>query len=197
MAMSEVLQASSAIPYYRPQDFQSHHHHRSDRQEFQGLEAFRRNLKGFPEPDYRRQDKDTPADSLIPLAKNANMRSALPTRPMASKSGDTESNLSRTRIRSPPPDEVDGSYRSSVAGSPKAFHGKHDSGSNDRYRSSKSPADIPQQPLSPASVAAETAYGMGSGVVMSAPLSAKQQDLDGQSDSGPGVVQGLSGQICR
>ncbi|KAL1890355.1 GATA type transcriptional activator of nitrogen-regulated proteins [Sporothrix stenoceras] len=111
------------------------------------------------------------------------MRSALPSRPMTNSSSsktDPDGNSSRTRIRSPPPEEggATTSNRSSVARSP-----------NNRQRNSRSPMAL-SQPLSPASVAAETATAQQSA------MAGSQPDTDAQSDAGSSVVQGLSGQVC-
>ncbi|ERS96751.1 hypothetical protein HMPREF1624_06960 [Sporothrix schenckii ATCC 58251] len=107
------------------------------------------------------------------------MRSALPARPMATTTkAVVDGNSSKTRIRSPPPEESGAhSNRSSMARSP-----------NNGRRNSGSPADL-SQPLSPTSVTAETASTHGT-------TTGSQADVDVQSDVGSSVVQGLSGQVC-
>lgn len=190
MALGEVLKTHSVAPFHKSQDFQRYHPHhqhhdsREQHSELQGLEAFRQGLKGFQQKSDRdHYEATTAASDFTPKTK---MRSALPSRPMAASSkNDADGNSSRTRIRSPPPEEGGAnSNRSSVARSPKAFHDN-----NNRQRNSRSPAAL-SQPLSPASVAAETASTHG------APAGS-QQDADAQSDAGSSVVQGLSGQVCR
>lgn len=194
MALGEVLKTSSVAPFHKPQDFQSCHHphdNREQHQEFQELEAFRQGLKGFQRSDRRQDTTATTSPSFSPPPP-AKMRSALPSRPMATSKNDADGNSSRVRIRSPPPEESGGSNRSSVARSPKLSHD-----SNSRHRSSRSPSTLSQQPLSPASVVAEStsSNGAASGGFVSA--SAAQQDTDAQSDVASSVVQGLSGQVCR
>ncbi|CAK7228188.1 GATA type transcriptional activator of nitrogen-regulated proteins [Sporothrix eucalyptigena] len=185
MALGEVLKTSSVAPFHRPQDYHTYHHShsrndsREQHAEFQGLEAFRHGLKGFHQISERRQYEQYDSPSTTPSPpppKPKKMRSALPSRPMASSKNDADNTSSRARIRSPPPEAGDSNNRSSAARSPK----------HSRQRDSRSPAAL-SQPLSPASVAAETATAHASG---------SQPDTDVQSDAGSSVVQGLSGQVC-
>lgn len=111
------------------------------------------------------------AAARLSLDDTSSLRTALPTRIVSSKN---EADMSqRLRARSPP-SEDEGS-RPSV-GSPLSSRGSH-------HQPSPTPPTSLPQPLSPASVAAESSHPDAS--------------IDGMSDAGSSIVQGQSGQVCR
>ncbi|OAA61858.1 siderophore transcription factor [Niveomyces insectorum RCEF 264] len=129
------------------------------------------------------------------------MRSALPTRPMASRNK-ADANQHRARIlRSPVSEEGETNNKSS----------NDNSGTSTRKNARRQPSpasprstSLSQEPPSPASVAAEMATSARPASARPGRLSSAGPDAqhdvsppgDGQSDAGGSVVQGLSGQVC-
>lgn len=122
------------------------------------------------------------------------MRSALPSRPIASRGNRNDRDDRDNR------DDRDGRDDDNVKNESASYHarmhsppeegGDHPSSFSDtHHQPSPSPPVVLAQPLSPASAAHEA----GSATAATSP---SFQDIDAQSDAGSSVVQGLSGQVC-